>query len=217
MTNYRKVIAVLIATWFVAVLTASALHIFRTPPGRPPLPLGLAALGPLAVFWLWFTWSKPFRRFTLSMNPRTLTIVQSWRTGGFLFLVLYTLGILPGLFALPAGLGDVAIGATASFAALKLANPNHRSRFILWQSLGILDLVTALTLGATAPLIEPHGIPTIPLTVLPLSLIPTFVVPLLLIVHLICIAQARRWPSQGQSGFFSVNRDSTSALSGAEV
>jgi len=32
------------------------------------------------------------------------------------------------------------------------------------------------------------------MTVLPLSLIPTFLVPLYLILHVISIAQARRWP-----------------------
>jgi hypothetical protein len=31
------------------------------------------------------------------------------------------------------------------------------------------------------------------MTVLPLSLIPTFAVPLLLMLHIICIAQARQW------------------------
>jgi hypothetical protein len=34
------------------------------------------------------------------------------------------------------------------------------------------------------------------MTVLPLSLIPTFAVPLLFILHVICIAQARRWSEQ---------------------
>jgi hypothetical protein len=53
--------------------------------------------------------------------------------------------------------------------------------------------------------------------VLPLNLIPTFVVPLLLILHLICIAQARRWPAQRHARVVSANRDSTSALTGADV
>jgi hypothetical protein len=74
---------------------------------------------------------------------------------------------------------------------MKLANSDHRKSFVLWQALGILDLVAAIALGTTASLINPLGIPTLPLTVLPLSLIPTFVVPLLLILHIICIAQAR--------------------------
>jgi hypothetical protein len=33
------------------------------------------------------------------------------------------------------------------------------------------------------------------MTVLPMSYIPTFAVPLFLILHIICIAQARRWPA----------------------
>ncbi len=171
----------------------------------------------VVVFSLWFARSEPFRRFVLALNPRTLTMVQSWRAGGFVFLALYTYGLLPGLFALPAGLGDFAVGATASLVALKLADANHRSRFILWQALGILDLVIAVTLGATASLIDPHGIPTSPMTVLPLSLIPTFAVPMLLILHLICIAHARRWPAQSHSHNCAANRRSTCTLSGANV
>ena len=86
------------------------------------------------------------------------------------------------------------IGVTAPFAALRLANPAHRKAFILWQVLGITDLVNALALGALAGVIDPHGIPTAAMTVLPMSYIPTFAVPLFLILHIICIAQARRWP-----------------------
>jgi len=217
MTNDARVTISLIAAWFIAVLAAAARHVFTTDPSHPPIALGLAVLLPIATFSLWFATSEPFRRFALALNPRTLTTVQSWRTGGFVFLVLYTYGILPGLFAWPAGLGDFAIGATASLVALKFANPSHRSSFIRWQALGILDLVTAVTLGATASLIDPRGTPTTAMTVLPLSLIPTFVVPLLLIVHLICIAQARRWPAQDQSHVFPATSRSTSALSGADV
>ncbi len=217
MTNYARVTAGLFAAWFIAALAASALHVFSTVPSRPPIALGLAALLPIVGFSLWFAGSESFRRFVLTLNPSTLTLVQSWRIGGFVFLTLYTFGLLPGLFAWPAGLGDMFIGATASLVALKLANPDHRSRFILWHALGILDLVTAVTLGATASLIQPSGIPTTPMTMLPLSLIPTFIVPLLLIFHLICIAQARRWPAQDHRRIVSANRSSTSALSGADV
>jgi hypothetical protein len=217
MTNYRKVTAGLIAAWFVTVLIGSALGIFNTAPGRPPLWLGLAGLVPIAAFSLWFAGSEPFRRFVLSLNPRALTLVNTWRIGGLVFLVLYTYGILPGLFALPAGLGDIAIGATAPLVALKFADAKRRTSFIVWQALGIFDLVLALSLGAGAPFIDPHGIPTTPLTLLPLSLIPTFVVPLLIVLHVICIAQARRWPDQSHFNIAPANRASTSALSGADV
>jgi hypothetical protein len=188
-----KLTAWLVGAWFVISLVASGFHLYQNGPDQPPLALGLAAITPVAVFAVWFALSASFRKFTLSLNSRVLTLVQSWRLAGFVFLVLATYGILPKVFALPAGWGDILIGATALLAALKLATPQHRVSFIVWQILGIADLVTAVSLGTLAQLIDPHGIPTGAMTVLPLSLIPTFAVPLLLILHVICIAQALRW------------------------
>jgi hypothetical protein len=75
----------------------------------------------------------------------------------------------------------------------KLANFSRRRTFIFWQILGIFDLVMAVILGTIARLISPHGVATAVMTVLPLSLIPTFAVPLLIMLHIICIAQTRRW------------------------
>ncbi len=191
--GYGKLIAGLIGAWFTFSLIASALHMFSTDPNRPPLPLGLAVLIPLAIFTLWFAASENFRRFVYSLNPRTLTLLQSWRIAGYAFLVLYSYGILPGIFALPAGWGDIFIGATAPLIALGFTGANHRKGYILWQVLGITDLVTAVTLGTTARLVSPQAAATSAMTKLPLSLIPTFAVPLFLIFHIICIAQARRW------------------------
>ena len=195
MNKYAKFTAGLVGAWFAFSLTASALHLFRSNPNAPPLALGLAALTPIVAFVIWFAVSPGLRQFTLSLNPRILTMVQSWRVIGFVFLVLATYGILPRAFALPAGWGDITVGATASFVALTLASPNHRTMFIVWQVLGIVDLVMAVALGTLVPVIDPNAISTAAMSVLPLSLIPTFAVPLLLIVHVICIMQATRWPS----------------------
>ena len=194
--KYAKLTTGLIIVWFLLSLTASALHVFKNDPQQPPLAFGLAVLIPVAIFVLWSASSPQFRQFLFSLNPRTLTLVQSWRIAGFTFLALYAYGLLPGTFALPAGLGDMAIGATAPLIALKLTNLNYRRSFILWQFLGIADLVTALGSGVTAQLINPHGVATTPMTMLPMSLIPTFAVPLFLILHFICIAQARQWQEQ---------------------
>jgi len=83
--------------------------------------------------------------------------------------------------------------------AWKLANRAHRSSFILWQLLGIADLAIAVSLGTTAGLISPQGPSMAPMTTLPLSLIPTFLVPLFVILHVICIAQARSWKTVSES------------------
>jgi len=199
MKIYPKFIAWLIGAWFLFSLTAAAFHLWRTRQGQPPLAFGIAAVAPIVAFMIWYRVSAGFRKFLHSLNPRTLTWVQTWRVEALVFLVLAEYGILPYLFALPAGLGDIAVGATAPLMAMKLADRNRRKGFIRWQLFGMLDLVTAVTLGTLARFINPHGVPTDAMTMLPLSLIPTFAVPLMFILHFICIVQARRWPAQRPS------------------
>ncbi len=193
MKNYGKLTAVLIAGWFIFALSASALHLFRNNSERVGLAVAIAALTPIVIFSLWFGASENFRRFALSLNPRILTVAQSWRIIGFTFVLLQARNVLPAVFALPAGYGDMAIGATATLVAWQLATPSHRNSFILWQALGITDLVYAVSLGTTARLISPSGPSMVAMTVLPLSLVPTFLVPLFTIFHVICIAQAKAW------------------------
>ncbi len=199
MNKYGKITAVLLVVWFVTVLSASALDLFKNGSGRFGLGIAVAAATPLVLFSLWFARSEEFRQFALSLNPRILTSLQSWRIVGFTFLLLEARNVLPAIFALPAGYGDMFIGVTAGFAAWKVAGPAHRNSFIFWQMLGILDLITAVSLGTTAGLLFPHGPSMVAMTVLPLSLIPTFLVPLFLMLHVICIAQARNWKTAPQA------------------
>lgn len=193
MKRYGRAAAGFVAAWFIFALAASAAHLFKSDAHRVGLAVALAAATPMALFLLWFAGSPGFRRFALSLNPRMLTAAHAWRILGFTFVLLAAHGVLPAIFALPAGYGDMTIGATAAFVAWKLANPGHRKSFILWQALGIADLVLAVSLGTTASLLNPHGPSTAAMTVLPLSLVPTFLVPLFLMLHFICIAQAMRW------------------------
>src|ERR1700719_705862 len=200
MSKYAKLSAGLLAAWLVFALSSSALHLYENAPNTPPIALGLAVVTPVVLFLVWFASSPGFRQFVLSLSPRAVTLVQSVRVAGIIFLALGTYKILPAYFALSAGWGDIIIGATAPFAALRLvnpglANPAHRKAFLFWQFLGIADLVNALALGTLAGVIDPHGIPTAAMAVLPMSYITTFAVPVFLILHIICIAQTRRWPA----------------------
>ena len=198
--TYRKVTLGLIAAWFVFALLASSLHLFTATPPVPPIGLGLGVLTPIAIFLIWLNLSAGFRSFVLSLDVRDLTLIHSWRFVGFTFVALYTYGILPGIFALPAGWGDIAMGATAPFAARRLATPSRRTAFIVWQVFGMLDLVLALALAMTSRFISPDAPSITPMSVLPLSLVPTFGVPFLLILHVICILQARRWEATAHFG-----------------
>jgi hypothetical protein len=199
MSKYGKITAGLLAVWFVAAFTASAGHLFENGSAQFGFGVAVAALAPLIIFSFWFVMSEGFRNFALSLNPKILTSVQVWRIVGFTFLLLQARNVLPAIFALPAGYGDMFIGATAGFAAWKLAEPAHRNSFIFWQALGILDLISAVSFGTTAGLIDPRGPSMGAMTVLPLSLIPTFFVPLFMMLHVICIAQARSWKAASQA------------------
>lgn len=200
--KYGRLTAVLLLVWLGISVTASKLLIFHAGSkyaAFPPIPMGFAVMLPIALFLLWFTASRTFRQFVLSLNPSALTIAETWRIGGITFVTLEVFHILPGVFAQPAGWGDVFIGLTAPFVAFYLARPGHKSAFIAWNILGMLDLVSAVTLGVLSSnavgVLRP-SVSTDAMTVLPLSLIPTFAVPLLFIVHIILIVQAMSWQRQ---------------------
>ena len=150
MKRYGKFVIGLVFVWLVVSWAASALHVFSNGANRVGPAVGLAAGAPVILFSLWFAASAGFRRFALSLNPRVLTGVQVGRLVGFTFLLLEARALLPSIFAFSAGYGDMFIGATAAFAAWKLAEPAHRGWFIAWQLLGITDLVLAVSLGTTA-------------------------------------------------------------------
>ena len=108
MKNYGKLTIRIIVVWFIFALSASALHLFQNDANRIGIEVAIAALAPIVVFSLWFAVSERFRQFALSLNPRTLTALQSWRFVGFIFVLLEARGVLPAIFAWPAGYGDMA-------------------------------------------------------------------------------------------------------------
>src|SRR5207253_4405346 len=116
-----------------------------------PLPILAGVLAPLVAFVAAYLGWRAFRDFILTADPVLLSAIQAWRAGGLAFLALNAHGVLPGMFAWPAGLGDIAIGVTAPWLALALIDrPAFGSSrlFVVWNLLGILDLVVAVSMGA---------------------------------------------------------------------
>src|SRR5262245_18814362 len=195
----RPIILGVLALWFVAVFLLGAMGTFVRLPGTPPIPILIGATAPLAVFlaayWVW----PAFRAYVLSSDLSLAAAMQAWRAGGLGFLALYVHGVLPGAFAWPAGLGDIAIGVTAPWVALALARrPGFAASrvFVAWNLFGILDLVVAVgTGGLHSALAAPGDVTTGPMARLPLVLIPAYLVPLFLMLHLAALFQARRQAS----------------------
>jgi hypothetical protein len=124
--------------------------------------------------------------------------MQAWRWAGLGFLDLYAYKVLPGVFALPAGLGDMTIGVTAPWIILGLVrHPGFaaRSAFVRWNVFGILDLLLAIGIGTVSTLFATGAageISTAPMAALPLLLIPAFLVPFFLMLHATALMQSRQ-------------------------
>jgi len=193
------VVTVVLAVWFALVFLLGANGAFVRPPEVPPLPILLGATVPVVVFMAAYLGSATFRAWILAADLRLLTAIQAWRAGGLGFLALHAHGVLPGLFAWPAGLGDIAIGVTAPWVMLALIRRPTvvASRpFMIWNLLGILDLVVAVSTGALssgfiAGLVG--EVTTAAMGRLPLVLIPAYLVPLFIMLHLTALFQTRRF------------------------
>lgn len=191
-------IAVL-AAWLLVVFLLGAAGAFATPPGTPPIPIAIGAAGPILLFLAGFRLSRPFREFALKIDPRVIVAVQAWRFAGLGFLALNTHGVLPGLFTWPAGLGDIAIAATAPWMMVALLRQPRfvaDRAFVAWNALGILDLVVAVGTGALASALASGvagEITTGPMAQLPLVLIPAYFVPIFIMLHIVALTHARRF------------------------
>ena len=192
------VVAAFFLAWLALIFVLGARGGFIAPRGAPPLALLIGLLAPLSLFLVGYRTIRPLREFVLSADLRPIVGIQAWRWAGFGFLTLYTYGVLPGIFAWPAGLGDMGIGVTAPFVlATLLRRPDFASSksFVAWNVSGILDLTVAVSIGALVPLLAPTfygAVSTAPMTQLPLVLVPTYLVPTFLILHLTALFQARR-------------------------
>jgi hypothetical protein len=186
--------------WLGLVFTLGAAGALAPAPGQPPLPIFAGFAVPLLGYAIAYRASASFRAFVLGLGPVLTTSIQAWRFGGLAFIALFTYDVLPGAFAWPAGLGDIAIGATAPAFALAIARAPRvaASRgFVLWNLLGILDLVVAVGSGT---LIAWFGLGADPASMsamprLPLVLIPAFLVPIFVMLHITALVQAKHLAS----------------------
>ncbi|HET8563561.1 MAG TPA: hypothetical protein VFM35_06795 [Candidatus Binatia bacterium] len=197
-SNVTSIVAVVLGTWLAFVFILGTDGAFVRPPGALPLPILVAVTVPIIVFLITFRFSPSFHAFVLSLDLRLATVIQAWRFAGLGFLALYAYGVLPGLFAWPAGVGDIAIGVTAPWIVLALIRqPNFVASpvFTIWNLLGILDLVVAVGTGALSSALATGvagEVTTAPMAQLPLLLIPAYLVPIFVMLHLAALFQARR-------------------------
>jgi hypothetical protein len=180
---------VLLPLWLSVALVVVGSGAFTHAP--PPV-LPLTVIG-LTVLTLWAALSDDDgRRWTDSVSLARLALFHAWRlVPGIVFLYLYAHGWLPRGFAVPGGVGDIAVAVTAPLAAWAAGRKERAAQasYLAWNVFGLLDLANVVRAAAVLSLADPGSM--LLLRVLPLGLLPTFAVPLTFAVHV--LALRRYW------------------------
>ncbi|MGY6126533.1 MFS transporter [Paraburkholderia strydomiana] len=183
--------------WFAVVWSAAINGAFRT--DASPLPmLPLAIFVPVMIGAPLLLLSKRVGRVLDAMPASWLVALQLYRIFGSWALAAWLHGLLPGVFALPAGIGDVLTGLLAVPVAIAVASGADQGRkaAIAWNVFGLADFAVAITLGMiTSPgpfqLIVPD-MPSIGAGAYPDVLTPAFVVPGSILLHALSLRQLMR-------------------------
>jgi len=178
------------ALWVVAgfALTARGFFVGSAANSVPRI---VYSMVPLTIGYLAYLSLRSVRNVVDQIPLPSMIALQFYRALGFVFLAEWMLGALPGAFALPAGIGDIAVGLAAPFVAarLKAGEPGARKSAIWWNVIGIADLVIAVTMGVTTTPGPFHLFaldnPNYAIIMMPLVLVPVIAVPFSILLHFI--------------------------------
>ncbi len=182
--------------WLAMIWSGAINGVFR--PGNTPPLLPFAIFLPVIVGVPILLRSKRVGDVLDAMPTSWLVGLQVYRVFGGIFLVGWARGVVPGIFALPAGIGDMITGFLALPIAYYLASRNGDAArsAIAWNIFGLIDFTIAVGIGlAIAPgplqLIVP-SIPNAAAGLYPAVLIPAFAVPSSILLHVLSLRQLRR-------------------------
>ena len=196
-TRALRVAAAVLLGWLAVAITLAAMGVYHVDQGALPT-IQYGILLPILIGILLIWRSETVKSIIDAVPQEWLVGVQLYRALGVIFLILYAAGRLPGLFAWPAGVGDIVIGLLAPIVGFAYARfPRDAAGLVrAWNVFGILDLVVAVATGfMTAPsLLQPIEVqPNSELmSILPMVLIPVYLVPLSIVLHLASLAKLHR-------------------------
>ena len=176
------------ALWIVVGAALARTGLYREEPGAVNPWIGVVFAAVLALTLLATRIPVVVRILADPGTPGRLAWPHALRVAGVVFLVVMALGKLPAVFAVPAGLGDIAVGVAAVFVARRSAGVRH---LVWFNILGIVDLAVAVGIGFLAGLGPSPVLGVNPSTdivaALPLVLIPTAAVPLAIALHVVSL------------------------------
>lgn len=185
-----------LGVWLAAAVAGGVSGAINEPDASPLL-LAAYLLLPIGTFLMAYATSASFRAFTARISLPWMVGAHAWRFVGLGFIMGWLHDALPAGFALPAGLGDIAVALGALLLVPGLRKGTASRRWLLaWNLVGFIDLVAAIVLGnlysnGPAGVLATGSVTTEPMVTFPVSLIPTFLVPLFLLLHGLVFARLR--------------------------
>lgn len=194
-------IVVPFTVWFAVVWALGVGGTFFRPVPSiiPNVPtLALAIVVPVIVALVLLARSTRVPALLAATPAPWLIGAQVYRVMGAVFLINWAHGALPSGFALPAGIGDIGVGLLALPVAVWVSSGSStgRSAGIVWNLLGLADLITAVSMGAMTSPGPIHFFaldhPNYLIATFPTVLIPAFAVPVSFVLHVLSLRQLRR-------------------------
>jgi hypothetical protein len=201
-TTYDRTATIRAATitvigWFLLAIALASADAFRAAADRIPT-IQYGILVPILIGGLLIWRSPRLARIIDAVPQHWLIGVQIYRALGAIFLILYAAGKMPGLFAWPAGLGDVLAGVLAPVVAIAYRRGPRENLDLVsaWNLFGLADLVIAVTAGmlsSPSPFqLFAFDLPNELISEFPLVLVPVFLVPVSVLLHLASLTKLRR-------------------------
>ena len=189
----------LVVLWAVAAIVAGYGGFFELSPDVlfPPNIMG-SVLVPVIFGYLLFRHWGLLRAVILSIPSHWIIALQVLRVSGGIFLYVFALGLVPGIFALSAGIGDFVTGFLAIPVAYYLykKKPWARKLAIGWNWLGLAELIMLMPLGlisSPSPVqMVSFDAPNFVTSFWPSVLAPSFHVPLGILLHIFSLVQLSR-------------------------
>jgi hypothetical protein len=192
------VVWLFVCTWGITMALVIQADLLRAPTGTLPFRVAMAVAIPPLLYLLAYRLSPTLRAWVAQRDLTYIVGLQSFRVIGIVFLFVWALGHLPAVFALVAGLGDIAVGiaALSVIIAVERQSPGWQARVKTLTIFGILDFVAAFSAavltGAGRPLQFADQPLPVALQAWPMGMVPGFVVPLFIILHLMAWQRLRR-------------------------
>lgn len=173
---------------YLTVVAVASLSGFYTTVMLPPKIVVTTTL-PFAVFLVFIFNTKSCKQANEVLKLEDLVGVHIFRLIGSIFLILLLHNLLPPVFALIAGIGDVLTALTSIFVVKAIQNKKSYAKRLtyIWNTFGLIDILTTAILAIvfTKISIDTGNIGVDILAEFPFCFVPAFAPPTIIFLHLL--------------------------------